>query len=165
MILILSSTWIIALLHFFSLSKSIWNLEIGIMRITWSPKTIAFFVKVKNLNRHWTSLPTPISPKGKASRFSHGWLWVYDSPRYLTMIGWSIRYVGVIWFVFHDLQLLPTRLTQQNSCYIRKFTTKHMLQLWNVIFRTHYNYLCIYLCGILWCITITCNVHHINARY
>jgi hypothetical protein len=30
----------------------------------------------------------------------------------------TIRYVGVIWFAFHVLQLLLIRLTQQNLCYI-----------------------------------------------
>jgi hypothetical protein len=36
------------------------------------------------------------------------------------------KYVCVIWFVFHVLQLLPIRFTQQNSCYISKPTTNNM---------------------------------------
>ena len=37
-----------------------------------------------------------------------------------------LRYVGVIWFVFHVLQLLPIRFTQQNSCCISKSMIKHL---------------------------------------
>ena len=37
-----------------------------------------------------------------------------------------IRYVGVNWFVFHVLQLLLIRFTQQNSCCIRKSSMKHL---------------------------------------
>jgi hypothetical protein len=29
-----------------------------------------------------------------------------------------IRYVGVIWFIFHVLQLLTTIFTQHNACFI-----------------------------------------------
>jgi hypothetical protein len=35
-----------------------------------------------------------------------------------------IRHVGVIWFVYHVLQLLPIRSTQQNSCCISKSTVQ-----------------------------------------
>ena len=38
----------------------------------------------------------------------------------------TIRYVGVIWFAFHILQLLPIRITQQNACCISKSTMKHL---------------------------------------
>ena len=44
----------------------------------------------------------------------------------LKEIGNPIRYVGVIWFLFHVLQLLPIRCTQQNSCCISKSTMKNM---------------------------------------
>lgn len=33
--------------------------------------------------------------------------------------------MGVIWFTFQVLQLLPTRITQQNICYFSKSTMKH----------------------------------------
>ena len=35
-------------------------------------------------------------------------------------------YVGIIWFVFHVLQLLSIRFTQQNLCCIRKFMMKYI---------------------------------------
>jgi hypothetical protein len=37
-----------------------------------------------------------------------------------------LRYAGVIWFVFHVLQLLLIRFIQQNSCCISKSTMKHL---------------------------------------
>ena len=37
-----------------------------------------------------------------------------------------VKCVGVIWFLFHALQLLPVRFTQQNSCCSSRSTTKHM---------------------------------------
>ena len=37
-----------------------------------------------------------------------------------------LRYVGVIWFLLHVLQLLPTRVAQQNMYCISKSTMKHM---------------------------------------
>ena len=40
-----------------------------------------------------------------------------------------LRYRGVIWFMFHVLQLLPIRFTQQNSWCINKPTMKHMQKL------------------------------------
>ena len=36
-----------------------------------------------------------------------------------------LGYVGVIWVVFHVLQLLPLRFTQQNLCCTNKSTIKH----------------------------------------
>ena len=38
----------------------------------------------------------------------------------------SVRYMGVIWFVFHVLQLLPVRFTQMNVCRISKSTMKQL---------------------------------------
>ena len=41
--------------------------------------------------------------------------------------------MGVIWFIFHALQLLPIRFTQQNSCCISKSIMKHMqnrIKIW-----------------------------------
>ena len=32
----------------------------------------------------------------------------------------NVWYVGVIWFVFHVLQFVPIRFTQQNLCCISK---------------------------------------------
>jgi len=45
----------------------------------------------------------------------------------------SIRYdVGVIWFIFHVLQLLPIRSKQQNVCRNSKSTMQHQQNLdWN----------------------------------
>ena len=49
-----------------------------------------------------------------------------------TLVGFNhifcfhVRYVGAIWFIFHVLQLLPIRSTQQNLCYINNPTLKHM---------------------------------------
>ena len=40
-----------------------------------------------------------------------------------------IRYVSVIWFVLHVLQLLSTIFIQQNSCCISKYKIKHMQKL------------------------------------
>ena len=37
-----------------------------------------------------------------------------------------MRYVSVVWFVCHVLQLLPIRSTQQNPCCTRKFMMKHL---------------------------------------
>ena len=37
-----------------------------------------------------------------------------------------LRYVGVVWLIFHVLQLLLIRFTQQNSCCISMYTMKHM---------------------------------------
>ena len=36
-----------------------------------------------------------------------------------------VRYMGVTHFVFHVLQLLPSRFTQRNLCCISKFAMKH----------------------------------------
>jgi hypothetical protein len=38
-----------------------------------------------------------------------------------------MKYVGVIWFVFHGLQLLPINFPHQNSCCINKSIMKHLL--------------------------------------
>ena len=39
----------------------------------------------------------------------------------------ELRYVGVIWFVFHALQLLPIIFTQPNSwCIISKYIMEHL---------------------------------------
>jgi hypothetical protein len=38
----------------------------------------------------------------------------------------SLRYAGVIWFIFHVLQLLPIRFTQQNLCCINISMMKHL---------------------------------------
>ena len=38
----------------------------------------------------------------------------------------TVRYVGVIWFIFHVLQFLTIRFTQQNSHYIITSTMKHL---------------------------------------
>ena len=44
----------------------------------------------------------------------------------------SIRYVRVIWFIFHVLQLLPIRFKQQNVCCNSKSTMQHQQSLdWN----------------------------------
>ena len=52
------------------------------------------------------------------------------TPRSLWLkLACTLRYVGVIWFVFHVLQLLPIRLTQQNSCCISKSLMKHLQRL------------------------------------
>ena len=34
--------------------------------------------------------------------------------------GSNLMFVGVIWFVFHVLQLIPIRFTKQNTCCISK---------------------------------------------
>ena len=41
----------------------------------------------------------------------------------------QLRYEGVMWFVFHVLQLLPIKFTQQNLCCISKSIMKHMQKL------------------------------------
>ena len=41
----------------------------------------------------------------------------------------SLRYVGVIWFVFHVLQVLPIRFTLDNLGCISEFTPKHQHKL------------------------------------
>ena len=38
----------------------------------------------------------------------------------------ALRYVGAIRFVFHVLQLLPIRFTQQHSCCISKYVMKRL---------------------------------------
>ena len=43
-------------------------------------------------------------------------------------LGMRGRHVGVIWFIFRVLQLLPRRYTQQNMRCISIFTTKHQQQ-------------------------------------
>ena len=40
-----------------------------------------------------------------------------------------LRYVGVSWFVFHVLQLLPITFTQQHSCCNSEFMMKHLQKL------------------------------------
>ena len=39
---------------------------------------------------------------------------------------YELRYVGVIWFVFHVFQLLPNTFTQEYSFCISKSTGKHL---------------------------------------
>ena len=46
----------------------------------------------------------------------------------LLLIG-RLRYVGVTWFLFHVLQRLVIKFTQQNLCCISKSTMKHMQEL------------------------------------
>jgi hypothetical protein len=41
----------------------------------------------------------------------------------------SLRYVDIIWFIFHALQLLWTRLTQQSSRCMTKCMMQHLQQL------------------------------------
>ena len=80
---------------FSSWSKSICNLETGIMRIRGTSMTTASF-------RRWTpwmdtDKPTDIVlPQGQASRFAHGWLMCLLHPDTPTMIGWII-YGRVQW--------------------------------------------------------------------
>ena len=40
-----------------------------------------------------------------------------------------LRYVGVIWFIFMFVQLLPIRFTQPYSCCVSKSTMKHLQKL------------------------------------
>ena len=60
-------------------------------------------------------------PENCKTSYSRTWTWSC-----LRNKGMVIRYVGVIWFLFHVLQLLPIRFTQQNSCCINKSTIKHL---------------------------------------
>ena len=53
-----------------------------------------------------------------------------DNPYSVTfLIRTSIRYVCVIWFVLHVLQLLPVRFTQQYLCCTNKSMLKHLQKL------------------------------------
>jgi hypothetical protein len=49
------------------------------------------------------------------SSWSYTYIWVVP-----------IRYVGVIWFISHVLQLMPIIITQPNLCCSRKSTMKHL---------------------------------------
>ena len=147
--LMLSPMWIMVLLHFFTLCKSACSPKMGITRIIGPLKTTASFRRW----RPWTGAGQAhqhLSPPRAKPISSHmvGWKCVvHQGPP--TMIGWTIRYLCVIWFVFHVLQFLPIRFTQQthvtwenlqrNICSIGKC---------NVVYKLHWFIYFVECCGV-----------------
>ena len=115
-------------------------------------------------------------------RDQNPWHWVYFiqvhfreaqskvDNRYLVtfLVRTPIRYVNIIWFVFHVPQLLPVRFTQQYSSYIIKSTMKRLQKPdWkSVLLLSSYGYRkCMFVDFLIGYIGPPNCVHYLSVQY